>query len=350
MKRYLLLLIIPILTLCCTTSEQYTSLRVLQFNVWNNGAMIENGDDEIIGIIKQTDPDIIFFNEIRDQILIDHIKDSLEVEGVKYYGDHLGVSTVILSKYPLSEVRQSYDGSDSEFKTELGVIAKAIINVEGQRFAIYSLHLDWLNAGSFLPRGYDGNTWAKMETPATDADSVLAFNLQSQRDEEIGVLLKDMAKEVESGSFILFGGDLNEPSHQDWQTDTKDIRDHNGLIVNWDCSIMLQKSGYNDSYRELYPNALTHPGFTCPAGNKGVGQRSLQWSEGKDSRDRIDFIYYHPNEKLKLVDAAIVGPKEDFYDGIHLEQTEDKIITPNSGAWCSDHKATYAEFKLFIEK
>ena len=130
---------------------------------------------------------------------------------------------------------------------------------------------------------------------------------------------------------------------------TKDMRNHNGLVINWDCSLMLQKAGYKDTYRELYPCALTHPGFTWPAGNESVSLNSLAWTEGVDDRDRIDFIYYYPSDKLKLKDVAIVGPREDFYDGkIRSELTEDNIIIPHS-RWASDHKGTYAEFEYYAK-
>ena len=65
----------------------------------------------------------------------------------------------------------------------------------------------------------------------------------------------------------MIGGDFNEPSHLDWQADTKDIREHRGMVVNWDCSKILIEDGYKDTFREIYPNPVIYPGFTFPTNN-----------------------------------------------------------------------------------
>lgn len=203
-----------------------------------------------------------------------------------------------------------------------------------------------MHVGYYLARGYSGTTWDKLVSPVVDADSVLNYNRSSRRKIEVEALITNMQNETEEGSLIILGGDLNEPSHLDWQEDTKDVRDHHGMIVNWDCSVLLQKAGYKDAYREIYPNPLTHPGFTCNAGNKDAEPKKLQWSLGVDDRERIDFIYYLPSKSLKLELAAIVGPRKDFYDGkIQFENTEDNIIIPQ-GIWPSDHKGNFVEFRL----
>lgn len=327
---YLCLLVI----LCSACVKEPVKLKVLQLNTWGNGG------SGLVGIITQMDPDILLLCEVRAQKSLDYIKDSLKQQGKVYYGDYLNLSTAILSKYPIIEIVGAKELGD-----ETGSFTKAVFEIEKQRFAVYSLHLDYLNYACYMPRGYCGATWKKLPARIDNADTVLKHNRLSKRDEETKALLKDMEKELVKGSEIIFGGDLNEPSHLDWQDDTKDMRDHNGLVVNWDCSIMLHKAGYKDVYRELFSNPVTHPGFTWPAGNSSVSLNSLAWTEGVDDRDRIDFIYYYPSEKLKLKDAAIVGPREDFYDGkIRSEITEDKIIIPNS-TWASDHKGVYAEFE-----
>lgn len=114
--------------------------------------------------------------------------------------------------------------------------------------------------------------------------------------------------------------------------------------------MLLQAAGYKDAYREIYPNPVSHPGFTCKAGNKDAKPTDLHPSSGFDHRERIDFLYYFPNKNLQLKEIAIIGLKEDFYDGkIQFEQTEDNRIEPK-GIWPSDHKGNLAEFKLYTEK
>ena len=76
---------------------------------------------------------------------------------------------------------------------------------------------------------------------------------------------------------------------------TKKLWGHNGVIVNWDCSRMLYEAGFRDAYRSVYPNPVTHPGFTYPAGNKCAPVAKLTWAPEADERERIDFIYYYPS-------------------------------------------------------
>lgn len=65
--------------------------------------------------------------------------------------------------------------------------------------------------------------------------------------------MEEARKDIMLGRSVVIGGDFNEPSHLDWQSDTKDLWDHNGAIVNWDCSLMLQRAGFKDTYRENIP-------------------------------------------------------------------------------------------------
>ena len=47
---------------------------------------------------------------------------------------------------------------------------------------------------------------------------------------------------------------------------------------------MLYKAGLKDNYRTVYPNTVTHPVFTCNAGNKKAVVRELLWALGTDER------------------------------------------------------------------
>ena len=68
------------------------------------------------------------------------------------------------------------------------------------------------------------------------------------------VYKRQVQSDIQQGRPIIMGGDFNEPSHLDWQADTKDLWDHNGAIIHWDCSMMLSKAGFKDAYREKFPN------------------------------------------------------------------------------------------------
>lgn len=126
-------------------------------------------------------------------------------------------------------------------------------------------------------------------------EDILAMNGKSDRKKAVEVFLQRVRLDIEQKHTILLAGDFNEPSHLDWKEDTKKLWGHNGVIVNWDCSRMLYEAGFRDAYRSVYPNPVTHPGFTYPAGNKCAPVAKLTWAPEADERERIDFIYYYPS-------------------------------------------------------
>jgi hypothetical protein len=131
-----------------------------------------------------------------------------------------------------------------------------------------------------------------------------------------------------------------------WREDTKDIRDHRGAVVPWDVSQMLYEAGYIDVYRQFYPNALTHPGFTWPAGNTSARLEDLSTAPDADERDRIDFIYCYPQPGAMPVEACLVGPAASVvYGKIASDETNDAILEPQS-VWPSDHKGNLTVFRI----
>ena len=159
---------------------------------------------------------------------------------------------------------------------------------------------------------------------------------------------QDAKKEINLGRAVIIGGDFNEPSHLDWQDDTKDMRGHNGLVITWDCSTLLANEGYVDTFREKHPDAVRYPGFTFPANNEYADLKKLCWSPDADDRERIDFIYYKPNRSLSLKNVSIIGPSGCIFYGKRTDKDsdgDDSFIQP-SGTWPTDHKALIADFSI----
>lgn len=286
------------------------------------------------------DPYIVLLCEVNNQEILDNIIEYLKYKGKIYYGHYAGKSPCLLSKYPIntSIIREG--------------VAKATLVINEQRFAVYSIHLDHQYAAEYYPRGYDGQLFAKLEKPIIDEQQIIEYSRHSARAIQTSDLLVDVNKEKDRGSLIIIGGDFNEPSYLDWQENTKNIRDHNGVVVNWESSKLLDADGLKDTYREIFPNPITHPAFTFAAGNThpDIDESVLKLVQGVDNRERLDRIYYYPNKQFTLTNIAIVGPEEDFFDGVILEETMDNIITPESGFWVSDHKGNYAEFELLLDE
>ncbi len=322
-------------------------LKVLQFNTWNNGRMITDGAESIIRAIEATDPDILLLQEVRSQDFVDKVIGHFRAKGITWYGRSMNISTAILSKFPFDSIRTSDELGAGSY-----AYAKAVVKVDNKELALYSVHLDWKHLAYYFPRGFDGDTDTRPYSPIapyTDAEAVLAENRKSRRPEEVRTMIDDMQGEIQRQRMIIAAGDFNEPSHLDWQADTRDLRDHNGLVIGWDCSLMLAQAGMLDAYRQLYPDPVTFPGFTCNAGNRWVDKSEMYWAYGVDDRERIDRTYFHPHAGIKLTRATIVGPAEDFYDNeVRLEPTADPIFTPE-GPWASDHKAVLTEYEVTVD-
>ncbi len=320
-------------------SENKTDLKFLQLNVWMAGTKIENGIDAIADIIINTDADLVTLSEVNPQFM-ESLTSSLQRKGSVFHcipSNDCGIVT----KYPIVEQQFIY----SPEKGFNGVL-KTSIDLPKRRVCLYSAHLDYQHYGAFLPRGYDGQNWKKMSAPVTNVADVLSFNNESKREEQIDELIKDAAIESGKGSIILVGGDFNEPSHLDWGESTKDLFDHRGAVIQWPCTLMLQNAGFADTYRELYPNPVTYPGFTWPADNPLIDVKELSWAKESDERDRIDFIFYMHNQGLKLSSTSIVGPVGTILKGErNSDRTEDSVYTPKI-PWPSDHKGLLAIFSL----
>lgn len=348
-KRYLhilLTILVVVLSASCSPSKKGTgaALTVLQINTWQETTTVPGGFQGLTDIILQTNPDVVLLCEIRnynDEAFIPKLTEALANSGQTYYGANQGHSTAIISKYPLKDVSMPF-----VLENESSPITKATIEVNGNNLVFYSAHLDYTHYECYLPRGYSGTTWKKLDAPVSNADSILELNRISYRDEAITAFIADAGKEIEKGNLVLLGGDFNEPSHLDWQDDTKDLWDHNELVLNWDCSVMLHTAGYIDSFREKYPSAVTHPAFTFPSANEAVPISKLAWAPEADERDRIDFIYYYPNARISLDSISLVGPSQTILRGVQIENdAEDTFIEP-TGVWPTDHKANLAVFTI----
>ncbi|MDR3193999.1 MAG: endonuclease/exonuclease/phosphatase family protein [Tannerella sp.] len=319
-------------------------LKVLQLNVWVHGVNVTGASGGIVDLIEQTDPDVVLLCELdagSEAPLTQQLIKELEKRGKTYYGDGKNVQTGILSKYVLEKPSVLLPTKEVNRP-----VVKAYVTVNGQTVAIYSAHLDHRHYAPYLSRGYDAVTWEKADAAVTHPDSILVANRVALRDEAIRGFIRDARSETQKGHPVIIGGDFNEPSHLDWLADTKDVRDHGGAVVPWDVSLMLAQAGYLDAYRQLFPDALTHPGFTWPAGNVSAKLTDLYCAPDADERDRIDFIYYYPQPGVTLSDARIVGPDASVSHGqIAADETADARIELD-GIWPSDHKGNLAVFRI----
>ncbi|MFF2277796.1 endonuclease/exonuclease/phosphatase family protein [Agromyces sp. NPDC058126] len=317
-----------------------SELDVLAFNVWHGGTQIPNGAQEIADIIRETDADVTFMPEVGQA--------PAQVAELLGYEHLIATDTGIVSRYPIV----SSDTIDRWW-------TKAVIDVNGTEVVVYGGHLEYRWYTTYLPRGYGGeihgdwpagwNTWNKLDAPVTDVEQILAANLQSGRPATAAALVDDIAAEREAGRIAIVGGDFNEPSAQDWTAATADLQDHNGVVIPWQTTQTLLDGGLVDAYREVHPDPVANPGITWPSDNERFPTSSLTWAPEADERDRIDYIFATPDERLAIDDAAVVGPQSSIVRNERVvDDSADEILTPDA-VWPSDHKAVLAEFRICDE-
>ena len=339
MKKLVFCIFAFLLSLSVQAGERFT---VLQWNIWQEGTVVPGGYEAIVNEIVRLKPDFVTFSEVRNYNhtrFCDRIVASLKKKGETYYSFYSD-DTGLLSRNPISDSTVVYPLNDDH-----GTVHRMLTDIHGHKIAVYTAHLDYLSDAYYNVRGYDGSTWKEIPKPESVAE-VLAVNDASFRDDAIKRFIEAARKDVEDGVLVVLGGDFNEPSHLDWIRETKDLYDHNGMIIPWTVPLLLDNAGFVDAYRTKYPDVLDYHGFTFPADNPLIEVNRLTWAPKSDERDRIDYVFYYPDRRLKLKDAVIFGPKGSIVKSERIVETsKDRFIEP-LGVWPTDHKGVLVTFEL----
>ncbi|RYE36667.1 MAG: hypothetical protein EOP48_29430 [Sphingobacteriales bacterium] len=232
--------LLPLLFLTFFKPAQATELRVLQFNIWQEGTVVKGGFDAIVEEILANKADIVTFSEVRNYKntkFNERIVDALRQRGQTYYSE-FSYDSGILSRFPI----ETFSAVMPE-NSDHGSVFKAVVKVRSLKIAVYTAHMDYLNASNYPPRGYDANTWKKLDKRSSSIDELLEINKRSNRDETVDLIIEDGKAERSKGNIVVIGGDFNEPSHLDWAKNTRNLFDHNGLVIRWPNTIALAKSG-----------------------------------------------------------------------------------------------------------
>lgn len=315
---------------------QPIDLSVVQLNVW--------GKTTDATMLTEIGADLIFVEEAQSATAA--VARDL---GFDYHST--GGSAGVISRYPI------VDAGVVAVPGTQGGWTKAIVQVGDTQIAAYGGHLEYRYYATYLPRGYAGDVlapgfpaewrgWNKIAAPVTDVPQILAANEASGRPAAAAALTADMANERTAGRLTIMGADMNEPSVLDWTETTANLYDHNGVVAPWQTSRILRDGGLVDAYRAVYPDPVTHPGFTWPADTPNVDVSQLAWAPEADERDRIDYIFFAPDDRLTLTGTRIVGPKGDIVRGARaLPVSDEEIFTPQT-LWTSDHKGLQSDFVI----
>lgn len=254
----------------CKEESPFT-FKVMAWNILHGANDIPSGQEKAIEIIKEIDPDIILMVETYGSGK--RIADSLGYhfhliapEGTALNDKRTNLS--IYSKFPFGE------RIDTDFPFYLGGREVIINNQKIRLFSNWFHYLPWNDAPEKMGKTAEGLLeWEKTETRYNMLQKVMPY-------------LKKYSSQTDSIPMI-FGGDMNTPSHLDWGENTKGI--HNNLVVPWQTTKDLEALGLIDTYRALNPNPLSHPGITWDV-------------EGKKDSHRIDYIFYK-GSKLKPIQS-----------------------------------------------
>lgn len=318
-------------------------ISVFQFNIWQEGTVVEGGFEAIADEIARLNPDFVTFSEVRNYRntrFCDRITRALAEKGLEYHS-FLSDDSGLLSRHEITDSATVFP-----LINDHGSIYRLDTDIAGRKVVVYTGHLDYLNDTYYEVRGYDGNNWHHMDEPLTDIPTILERNALSMRDEAIAALIADSRQAIEDGALVFFGGDLNEPSHLDWTDATRNTADHNNVAIEWPATKALHDAGFRDAYRSIHPDPVTHPGYTYPADTPTVPVEKLTWAPLADERERIDYIFYYPRAELQVVEASVVGPRGCIVKSQRVNQpTLDNIIEP-LGVWPTDHKGVFVRFAL----
>ncbi|WP_192011001.1 endonuclease/exonuclease/phosphatase family protein [Echinicola arenosa] len=288
--------------------EEALAFSVMVWNIWHGGKsdfIGRDGVDDVIGIIKASEADVV--------LMIETYGSGKRIADALGYYFHLiakpgtllddpAVNLSILSKFPLGKRVDLYRYFN------IGGIEVALD--EHERIVLFDT---WLN---YQPWDDEPELMGK------SGAELVEWEKSGTREREVTTILKELQPYLSTTDEtpLILGGDFNVWSHLDWTEATKQV--HKGKVVPWWTTMQFSKVGLQDSFREVNPDPLTHPG--------------VSWGmPGKKDDHRIDYLLYKGN-RLEVIASEI--HKVDYNQSFNYKG---KTFT-----FPSDHGFVWTKFKL----
>ena len=273
---------------------QKETFKVMAWNILHGGNDIENGQQNVVKIIREINPDII--------LMVETYGSGPYISNELGYNFHLiasedtalndkSVNLSVFSKFPFG------DRIDTDFPFFLGGTEIIVHGTKMHFFSNWFHYLPWNNEPEKMGKTTEELLeWEKTEHRYKMIQKVLPY-------------FKKYGSQSDSIPVIV-GGDMNSPSHLDWNKKTRKI--HNDLVVPWYATKIFEDLGFSDSFREKNPNPLKKPGITWD-------------NKTRNDSHRIDYIFYKGggikaiesesfmaffNEPLKINDKEILYPSD----------------------------------------
>ncbi len=270
MKKYclfLLLLVFGLLPLIVAAQEtplEPVDLRVMTFNIWVGGELVDFG--KVVESIQAAQADVVGLQEATGNA--PRLATAL---GWQYVSER----TQIISRFPLIDP----PGADGNY---------VYVQVNpGQVVAIANVHLTSDPYSPYAVR--DGSTLEEV--------------LQLERETRLpGIepVLASLEKLIADGVPVFLTGDFNTPSHLDWTAAVMTTRAEVKYPVEWIVTKTVEAAGFVDTFRAIHPDPVENPGITW---TYGYPYPRLKLDE---VLDRIDLVF--AANALEILDSQIVGP------------------------------------------
>ncbi len=233
------------------------SLKVTTFNIWHAGKERgkEAGLARTIALLKQEDPDVV--------ALVETYGSAEEIAGALGFQFYLISSNLaIFSRYPIGDTYRLFKPFNSGGAT--------VQLPGGKQVRVFTI---WL---SHLP-----DYKSMLASRQLSVEAYLAEENKT-RGTQMRAILDELGPCMVSADTIplILAGDFNSGSHLDWIPAMADR--HHGYVLDWPVSRALAAAGFNDSYRLVHPDPVSHPGVTISITPESAGR----------IKDRIDYIYF----------------------------------------------------------
>jgi len=293
--------------------EKEDKLRVLVWNVWRGTNEVDQGAEKTLELIRKSKADICLLQE------------SYDIKGPRgnfgpWAAKELGWQAW-QSKSPHLCVITRYKVKKQFFHAAWHGLGVELEDDKGRALHAFSIWIDYRSPiGEYV-----------MKNPkASDAEVLESETKRSGREKQAKAILEYLKSQQLLGlkTPLLVGGDWNCPSHLDWTAASAKALPHRRNLA-LPVSKMMEKAGFSDTYRTVYPDPVKIQGNTwSPLFRK---------ADGVDQpMNRIDRLYYKSNlEKpmLKAVKATV-----------YPEVLEDNDIPVRQRKFPSDHAAVLIEF------
>ena len=248
------------------------ALRVMVWNVLHGANDVTDGAEKTLKIIRKVNPDIVLLQESYD-INDERPKLGAWLAGELGWNEHQAQSTHLCVLTPLN-IETTF------FHHQWHGVGAKLRDSNGRELLAWST---WIDYQAYI-------TYALRENLTISDEDLLALeSVGSNRLTQANAIIEHLLNtgQLDADIPLLVGGDWNCPSHLDWTVDTTRVYKRRRALQ-LPVSTAMQTAGFTDTFRELYPNPVQHPGITWSPMFRTKGEGA----EKEDQCfDRIDRLY-----------------------------------------------------------